>query len=249
MAGVLDGRTAVVTGAAHGLGRRIAERFAAEGARVVAVDRAAADGAPPFAESHVLDLAATDAQARLAGIAADLGAVDVLAAVAGVVPPWRRIAALDAAEWDAVLRVNVWGTAVALKAFAGALAASGRGSAILMASINGYRAHPDQALYTASKHAVVGLMRAAALDLGRDGIRVNALAPGPVATEALVGRVAARHAAGGPAPKAAFAALAGETALGRIASEEEVAAAALFLASDLSTGTTGVLLPVECGLG
>ena len=91
-------------------------------------------------------------------------------------------------------------------------------------------------------------MRAAALDLGRSGVRVNALAPGPIATEALQSRIAHRHETGGPAPDDAFQALADETALGRIATEDDVADAALYLASDLSGAVTGTLLPVESGL-
>jgi NAD(P)-dependent dehydrogenase (short-subunit alcohol dehydrogenase family) len=147
-----------------------------------------------------------------------------------------------------VFAVNVWGPAVMLKTFADALAASGRGAAVLMASINSYRAHGEQILYTATKHAVVGLTRAAALDLGQRGVRVNALAPGPIATEALQSRIQARHAAGGPALDEALAAFAGQTALGRMATEADVAAAALLLACDLSAGVTGTILPVECGL-
>jgi NAD(P)-dependent dehydrogenase (short-subunit alcohol dehydrogenase family) len=119
---------------------------------------------------------------------------------------------------------------------------------VLTASINGYRAHGEQILYTATKHAVVGLTRAAALDLGQRGVRVNALAPGPIATEALQGRIRSRHAAGGPALDEALAAFAGQTALGRMATEADVAAAALLLACDLSAGVTGTILPVECGL-
>jgi NAD(P)-dependent dehydrogenase (short-subunit alcohol dehydrogenase family) len=248
--GLMADRVAVVTGGARGLGRAIAERLRAEGAAVWIEDLPdALDPDQPCAGARGVDLAAPEAEAALAELAAGIGAVDALVANAGAVPPWRRIAALDRAEWERVFAVNVWGVAATLKAFAGALAASGRGAADATASINGYRAHPDQALYTASKHAVVGLVRAAALDMGRDGVRVNALAPGPVATEALRGRIAARAAAGGPAPEAALAAMAGETALGRIATEGDVAGAALYLASDLSAGVTGAVLPVECGLG
>jgi NAD(P)-dependent dehydrogenase (short-subunit alcohol dehydrogenase family) len=248
-AGLLQGRRAVVTGASRGLGRAIADRFASEGAELFVVDLPGAlDPTQRAAGRLAVDIADPGAERALAALAADLGTVDAVVANAGLVPPWRGVAALERAEWDRVFAVNVWGVALTLKAFADALAASGRGAAVLMASINGYRAHPDQVLYTASKHAVVGLTRAAALDLGRRGVRVNALAPGPVATEALCERVRARHAAGGPPLEAALAAFAAQTALGRMTTAADVAAAAVVLASDLAAGVTGSVLPVECGL-
>lgn len=245
----LTGRIAVVTGAARGLGRAIADRLDAAGAPIVAVDLPSAlDGLPTGWRLEPIDLSGADAQDRLAALARDLGRVDVVVANAGIVPPWRGMAELDATEWHRVMTVNVWGVAATIGAFADALAASGRGSAIAMASINGYRAHPSQVLYTASKHAVIGIVRAAALDLGPRGIRVNALAPGAIATEALLGRVEARHRAGGPEPAVALAALAGETALRRLATPEEVANVAHFLASDASAGMTGSVFPIEAGL-
>jgi NAD(P)-dependent dehydrogenase (short-subunit alcohol dehydrogenase family) len=248
-AGLLQGRRAVVTGASRGLGRAIADRFANEGAEVWIVDLPAAlDPAQRAAGTLGVDLADPGAEAALAAFAATLGPVDAVVANAGVVPPWRGVSALERAEWDRVFAVNVWGAAVTLKAFADGLAASGRGAAVLMASINGLRGHPDQIVYTATKHAVIGLMRAAALDLGRRGVRVNALAPGPVATAALRGRVDARAAEGGPPLDEALAAFAAQTALGRMATEEDVAAAAVLLVSDLAAGVTGTVLPVECGL-
>ncbi|MGL4242194.1 MAG: SDR family oxidoreductase, partial [Beijerinckiaceae bacterium] len=106
---------------------------------------------------------------------------------------------------------------------------------------------PGQALYTATKHAVLGMARCAALDLGSRGIRVNALGPGPVATEALQARVAARAASGGSPVDNALAEMA-KTPLQRMVTEEDVARAALFLASDLSSGVTGKLVPVDAGL-
>jgi len=247
----LTGRRAVVTGGSSGLGRAIAERLAEAGASITVVDLPQvlelAD-LPAGWASFAADLGTPDCQAALSGLANGMGAVDIVVANAGIVPPWRGVAQLDAAEWARVMAVNVWGVAATLGAFADALALSGHASAVLMASLNGYRAHPQQMLYTASKHAVIGVMRAAALELGPRGIRVNALAPGAIATQALLGRIATRHAGGGPAPDQALAALANETALRRMVTPEQVAAAAHWLASDASAGITGVVVPVEAGL-
>jgi len=247
----LTGRNAVVTGGSSGLGRAIAERLAEAGAAITVVDLPKAlDGADLPAEwaTFAADLGASECQAALRGVASSMSAVDIVVANAGMVPPWRSVADLDAGEWAQVMAVNVWGVAATLGAFADALAQSGRGSAVVMASINGYRAHPQQMLYTASKHAVIGVMRAAALELGPRGIRINALAPGAIATQALLGRIATRHADGGPAPDQALATLAGETALRRMVTPEQVAAAAHWLASDAAAGITGVVVPVEAGL-
>lgn len=241
----IAGRRALVTGGAQGLGRAIAAALAEAGAQVHVLDLPdvlSGTVLPDGWGATSLDLAAAEAEPGLADLMRGLGGLDILVANAGVVPPWRRVAALDMDEWDRVFAVNVRGAALCLKAAAPLLAAaSGHGAAILMASINAYRAHPDQTLYTATKHAVLGLARAAALDLGRDGVRVNALAPGPILTDALRARIAARGDA-----EAATLALGAQTALGRMATEAEVAAAAVYLAG--ASGITGICLPVEAGL-
>jgi NAD(P)-dependent dehydrogenase (short-subunit alcohol dehydrogenase family) len=247
----LSGRHAVVTGGAAGLGRAIASLLSAAGAAITVVDLPAAlDAATLPGDWRVrpLDLAGADALDALRRFGEEAGSIDIAVANAGVVPPWRGVEDLDGAEWQRVMAINTWGVAATLGGLAPALARSGRGAVVVMASINGYRAHGKQVLYTASKHAAIGIMRAAALDLGAQGIRVNALAPGPVATDALRQRIADRHAAGGPPSAEALAALAADTALGRIATEEDVARAALFLASEASAGISGVVLPVEAGL-
>lgn len=245
----LQGRSALITGGGRGLGRAIAERLASSGASITVLDLPDALADLPDDWTPVpLDLCAEDADVRLATRAAEMGTLDILVANAGTVPPWRGVDALDRAEWDHVMTLNVWAVAQTIGAFAGALEASGRGAAILMASINGYKAHPKQVLYTASKHAVIGVMRAASLDLGARGIRVNALAPGPIATGALLERLWTRHTEGGPSPGEALEAMAAETALGRMATERDVANAAHFLASDASAAMTGLVLPVEAGL-
>ncbi|MDH4108896.1 MAG: SDR family oxidoreductase [Gammaproteobacteria bacterium] len=247
----LTGRRAVVTGGAGGLGLAIAHALSHAGAQITVIDldRALAGATLPSEWRTVaMDLGAADSLADLRRLAMDLGTLDIAIANAGLVPPWRGVAELDAGEWQRVMAVNTWGVAATLGGFTPALARSGRGAMVVMASINGYKAHPRQVLYTASKHAVIGIMRAAALDLGRHGIRVNALAPGPIATSALQQRIADRHAAGGPDVESALAVLHAETALGSIATESQVAGAALWLASDASAGITGVVLPVEAGL-
>ena len=225
--GLLAGRIAVVTGAARGLGAAIAARLRQEGAVVQGLD--------------LPDCDVTE-EAQVAAAMARLPHLDILVANAGVVPPWRGVEALDFAEWDRVFAVNVRGVAACMKHAAPRM---GAGGAILaMASLNAERAAVGQALYTATKHAVLGLVRAAALDLGPRGIRVNAIGPGPIATAALRGRIAAR---GTPADQA-LASEAARTALGRIATEAEVANTALFLVSDLASGITGKMLRVDGGL-
>lgn len=245
----LADRNAVVTGGASGLGRAIALRLAAAGATVTIVDLdAARDHSPRGIGFFGCDLGAPEAKAHLTQLAEDLGAVDILVANAGVVPPWRGMRDIEGNEWQRVMAINTWGVAASIGAFAEMLSRSDHASVVVMASINGFRAHAKQALYTASKHAAIGITRAAALDLGPSGIRVNALAPGPIATDALLGRIADRHDAGGPIPDEVVQAMTAETALGRMATSEDVANAAHFLASDASQGMTGSVLPVEAGL-
>jgi NAD(P)-dependent dehydrogenase (short-subunit alcohol dehydrogenase family) len=247
----LIGRRAVITGGHTGLGRAIADRLAASGAAITIIDLPSALATatiPDTWQAHGVDLADAGCQDKLRSIAQGMGQVDIVIANAGMVPPWRGMADLDSAEWQRVMTLNVWGVAATLGAFAAALAQSPFGSAVVMASINGYKAHPKQVLYTASKHAAIGVMRAAALDMGAAGTRVNALAPGPIATPALVDRIDARHAMGGPSRDTALAELAAQTPLGRIATPEQVANTAHFLVSDAAAGLTGLVVPVAAGL-
>jgi NAD(P)-dependent dehydrogenase (short-subunit alcohol dehydrogenase family) len=247
----LEGKAALLTGGARGLGRTIAQRLAEAGAVGTIVDL----------QSELTETSVPSGWKRVAAdvrreneIAAavrttleELGRLDIVIANAGVVPPWRETEALDLVEWDDVFAINVRGVAVTLKHAVPALKARG-GAIIATASLNSWRAHPRQGLYTATKHAVLGIVRAAALDLGRYGIRVNAVGPGPVATEALLSRIARRAVAGGPSVDHALRQFAEETALRRMVSEADVANTVLFLASDLSAGLTGTLVPIDAGL-
>ncbi|MGI9111896.1 MAG: SDR family NAD(P)-dependent oxidoreductase [Gaiellaceae bacterium] len=247
MPGLLEGRVALVTGGARGLGAAIARELAAAGATGSVVDLEA--GATPAGWAGlVADVSVEDTvAAAFAATRERFRRLDVVVANAGVVPAWSKTDELDLAQLDAVFAVNVRGVAATLKHGVAALRENG-GSIVAMASLNAWRAHRSQPVYTASKHAVLGLIRTAALDAGRSGIRVNGLAPGPILTDALRARIERRAAEGGLPVADALAEAAAGTALGRMATEEDVARAALFLASDLSAGITGALIPVDAGV-
>lgn len=250
MTDLLEGKVAWVTGAAAGLGSAIASRLADAGAAGLAFDVAGKSLSLP--QGWVLQQGDVTSERDLAKAAATIrrrfGRLDIVVANAGVVPPWHDIEALDFDEWEKVFAVNVRGVAATIK-YAVPLMKSGGGAIVAMGSLNSRRAHPKQCLYTASKHAVLGIVRSAALDLGRYGIRVNALAPGPIATDALLQRLEERAAAGGPSPEELRKQFSEDTALRRMATESDVARAALFLASPQSDGITGQILPVDAGLG
>ena len=187
-----------------------------------------------------------DVTRTVARVREDFGRLDVAIANAGVVPPWRDTETIDLAAWDWVFAVNARGVMATIKHAVPLMKENG-GSIVAMGSTNSWVGHPKQAAYTASKHAVLGIVRAAARDVGRFGIRVNALCPGPVATDALLARVRRRADEGGATVEETLRRY-GETALGRMVTAEDVVGAALFLASDLSAGITGHLIPVDAGL-
>jgi NAD(P)-dependent dehydrogenase (short-subunit alcohol dehydrogenase family) len=245
---LLADRVALVTGGARGLGAAIARAFAASGARGAVVDLELADAFPDGWITLRADMTLEHTvEHAVAAAVAHFGRLDIVVANAGVVPPWSETVELDLAALDRTLAVNVHGVAATLKHGARALSEHG-GAIVVMASMNAWKGVPSQAAYTASKHAVLGLVRSAALDLGARGIRVNAIGPGPVLTDAFQERLTRRAAAGGLDITEAIRQAAAGTAIGRLVTEKDVAGAALFLASDLASGVTGALLPVDGGL-
>lgn len=244
--GMLAGRRILVTGGTRGLGAAAVDRMADAGATGVVLDLPPAAETCPWphicgdvTDSNSVRQAVTEAR-RL------LGGIDGLLLAAGVVPPWQHVGDIDMAEWDRVMAINVRGVIDVIRCAAPVLE---DGSAItVIASLNSWKGNPRIAAYVASKHAVLGIVRSAALDLGPRGIRVNAVAPGPIATEALLSRMAARQGLTGLAVDQALAAAAADTALGRMATTADVANAIMFLTSDLAAGITGHLLPVDSGV-
>ncbi len=249
----LDGKTAIVTGGASGIGAAIARRFARAGCRVAIADRDA-KACGEVAEEIGGEAIPTDVkseaavEALMAACEERLGGLDALVNNAGIVPPLQRTTEeVDAALWDEVFAINVRGVILCTKHAVPMLKRS-RGSVINMSSVTGWRADPKQIGYSASKHAVIGITEACAQDLGRYGIRVNAICPGPVATEALLSRIAGRVAGTGRTIEDSLAEdFAPKIALGQVTTPEEVAEGALYLASDASRGVSALQLRIDGG--
>jgi 2-keto-3-deoxy-L-fuconate dehydrogenase len=243
----LTGKTALVTGAGSGIGEAIAHTLARAGARVWVLDRDApagektvaaireAGGAAEFAISDVADPVAADAVWRL------VGAVDILVNNAGVGHVGNLLATTPA-DLDRLYAVNVRGPFNLCKAFVPAMLERGHGSVINLASIGGVVAVRDRLAYTITKHAVVGLTRALALDHSQTGVRFNAICPGRVETPFVKARIAEY-----PDPAVAYRAMASTQLNGRMARPDEIAAAALYLASDEAAMVTGSCLMIDGG--
>ena len=245
---LLDGRRAVVTGGANGIGAAIVRELAAAGAAPgVVLDLEASvghGGAPEGWVEVAVDLRDDDSVSAAFATAREAvgGTIDVLVAVAGIVPSWAGIADVDPDVWDDVFRVNARGVMRTLQEAEPALADGA--SIVVIASQNAWRGTENLASYVASKHAALGLVRSVALELGPRGIRVNAIGPGSVATGAYRARLQAREDAGGRSVEESLEADARTNPLRRLATPEDVARTALFLASDLASGVTGHIVPV-----
>jgi len=238
----LQNKTALVTGAASGIGAALAETFARAGATVWVVDRNEADGRAQAdrigGKFIALDVAS---ESDCADAAKTIGAVDVLANVAGI-GHVGTLLTTTAADLDRLQAVNVRGVFNCCKAFAPGMLDRKSGSVINMASIAGVIAVRERLAYTTTKFAVVGLTKALALDHSHTGVRFNCICPGRVETPFVRSRLKEY-----PDPEAAYREMASTQLNGRMLRPEEVAAAALYLAADESAMVTGSALMLDGG--
>lgn len=250
------GKVALITGAAGGIGRATAERLAREGAALVLADVAEA-GLAESAEAarqagaRVVAAAADvtrpeDFEALVARAERELGGLDFLvnnAGIEGVVAP---IESYPLDVFDRVLAVNVRGVFLGMRAAAPALRRRGGGAIVNLASVAGVTGDPNLSAYIASKHAVIGLTRSGALAFGKDGVRVNAVAPSPVETRMMRSLEAGM---GGPQGAEMVRKLVVERIpLGRYAEPAEVAALIAFLGSDEARFITGSIYTIDGGM-
>jgi len=243
---LLNGRVAVVTGGGGGIGRAISERFAAEGASVVAAEIDAAravetERAITDAGGEVTVVIGDVTNARfVTELAAAAGAVDVLVNNVGHYLT-RGNDFLDNGpdEWDALHAVNLRHVLLCTRAFVDGMVERGRGSIVNVSSVEAFRAIPNRPVYSAYKAAVTGFTRSLAVDLGNSGVRVNAIAPD--LTESLQ----VRYSEWVPPEQADR--IPAWVPVGRFGTADEMAGVALFLASDLSAFVTGTTIHADGG--
>lgn len=248
--GQVQGKVALVTGAASGLGRATALGLAREGARLMLFDRDPAGLAEtvaqcPGAESLAGDASsAADIEAAVVRAAA-LGPLRLLVTAAGMLGPAKPLAEVEEAEWDRLFAVNVKGTWLAARAALPRIRDAGGGAMVAFASTAGLAGSATLPAYSASKGAVVLLTRSLALAHAAEGIRVNCVCPGSIETPMLEATFAS---AGDPASRAAReAAFRARHPMGRFGHAKEVAETVLFLLGPEAGFITGVALPVDGG--
>ena len=254
----LLGRTVVVTGAARGIGREIALAMADAGADVAVTARDRAGAQKTVDEIEIrgrrglaipLDLVDRSRVApAFAEITEVFGGIDVLVCNSGIGGPSAPLWSVPDAEWDEVIDINLTGPFLCVRAAAPHMIEAGRGVVLVVGSMTGKRPLLHRAPYAASKMAVVGLCRTLALDLGEHGVRVNVISPGFVAGERLEWVIENQAAALNSDVEATRETLVAGTPLKRLTTAGDVAATAVFLASDAASAITGEDVNVSSGL-
>ncbi len=246
MAGRLAGKSAIVIGAAQGIGAGIAEVFVEQGARALIADIDVAAGTAQAARLNAIGEAAfqradaasqADVVALVEAACERFGGVDIVVQNAGIYP-WTLIEDITVAEWDKVLAVNLRGTFLAAQACLAPMKAQGHGRMVFTSSITGPRVSaPGHGHYSASKGGINGFIRAAAIEFAQYGITVNGVEPGNILTE---GAQAQRS-------EAYIKAMEASVPLGRLGTPRDVAYACLYLASDEAAYVTGTTIVVDGG--
>ncbi|MEH6670445.1 SDR family oxidoreductase [Halopseudomonas sp.] len=249
MSMTFSGKVALVTGGAAGIGEATAHAFAAQGARVVVsdIDEAggqavvdgirAAGGEAVFVRCNVVS--ADEVKALMESVIGHYGRLDCAFNNAGIEIEQDKLADGKEEVFDSIMDVNVKGVWQCMKYEIPLMLANGGGAIVNTASVAGLGAAPKMSIYSASKHAVLGLTRSAAVEYGKKGIRINAVCPAVIDTEMF------RRAAALDPRKAEFAAA--MHPVGRIGKAEEIASAVLYLCSEGAGFTTGIALPVDGG--
>ena len=244
MAGRMAGKTALCTAAAAGIGRATAQAFAREGARVIAtdIDVGGLDGLD--AEKRKLDVRSSEA---VEALAREIGAIDVLFNCAGFVHHGTVLDCSDA-DWDFSFDVNVKSMHRTIRAFVPGMLEKGKGSIVNIASgASSVRGIPNRHVYGASKAAVIGLTKAVAADFIRRGVRCNAICPGTIESPSLDGRIEAQSRSRGEPLEKIRQEFVDRQPMGRLGKPEEIAAIAVYLASDESAFATGQAFIVDGG--
>lgn len=252
MQGRLQGKKALVTAAAQGIGRAIADLYAAEGAQVIATDiRLPLDAAtsPDAAQLGAIEWAQLDVTdaSGVETLVAELGRVDILVNAAGYVHH-GTILDCDAGAWARSIDLNLTSMYRTIRAVLPGMIEAGGGSIINIASVaSSIKGVPDRFAYGATKAGVIGLTKGVAADFVAQGVRCNAICPGTIETPSLRERAARQARDRGIGIDQALAAFAARQPIGRLGRAEEIAALALYLAEDASAFTTGTTHVIDGG--
>jgi 2-dehydro-3-deoxy-L-fuconate 4-dehydrogenase len=244
MSGRLAGKTALVTAAAQGIGRATAETFAREGAQVIAADiNEAALAELQNVQALKLDVTRPE---MIAECAVRIGRIDILFNCAGFVHA-GSIQHCTEEDWDFGMTLNVRSMFRMIKAFLPGIIEKGGGSIINISSVAGLKGVPNRFLYSVTKAAVVGLTKSIAVDYIGQKVRCNAICPGTVESPSLNQRVAAQAQLEGKSEAEVWAAFVARQPMGRLGQPGEIAALAVYLASDESAFTTGQVHIIDGG--